>query len=365
MSTTIETAAAQEQQALAQSPGTGPQLPSLTPAQEIARAIIEERSLADQLPSVTATAAGVSPVDLAAIERADRLPTGAELRRLLAALGVSEEIFLGALSAVARAEAERLLAPAADDSGAAPTAAVALSAPEPGERVPRPPALARRRAKRNGQQQRTGGGQATTGEEIPVTVQIVRACLAAFFEQVHQYTRGEIVYGWEYGPRFGARADLGLLVKVYTSISGQSLRAHPIGDDAIRVLVYDRRSKRKVEAWSCRINRTGDWPKRLRRLAGEAVMRATYRPRCKRCQEQPECEVRGNPGEQFWGCPNYKQRGCQFTRDIVVAPQPVTLGQREEKGLTVGTPERQRPARPRPRPPARATAAVAAPGAAG
>jgi transcriptional regulator with XRE-family HTH domain len=332
----------------------------LTAAQEIARAIIEERSLADQLPSETAAAAGLRPVDLAAIERGERLPTGDELRRLIDALGVPAAVFLGALSETARAEAERLLAPetattevvAADspdahDDEARGGAGEAASA---GARKPSPDA-ARGRARRDRRGSKGGreGAPLTAGEEIPVNVQVVRACLAAFFEQVHERTRGEIVYGWEYGRRFGAKEDMGLLVKVYTSISGQSLRARPIGDDAIRVLVYDRRSKRKVEAWSCRINRTGDWPKRLRRLAGEAVMRATYRPRCRRCAGRPECEVRGNPGAQFWGCPNFRTNRCQFTRDIVVAARPAPLGEVEEAGLTVGTPERQRQPRPRPR----------------
>jgi hypothetical protein len=124
-------------------------------------------------------------------------------------------------------------------------------------------------------------------------------------EEVHRL--GEVVY------RF-THKQVELDICVYTSINSETKEAYPVGTDAIRVLAFDRRSNRKIEAWSSRINRVGNWPTRLRRLAGEAIIRASYRPSCRRCTTQPELMIRGNSGEQFWGCPNYFGRArCRYT----------------------------------------------------
>lgn len=313
-------------------------------AHEVGRAIAEERRLAGLLPSETASQAQVRPPDLNSIERGERLPTGEELEHLLRAFKITPKDFKERLSGEATAAVERLLGAgeeAPSERGAHLSKSQASSAPAPQQTKATAPRKKRRadehprrergisdRFRGEGQQGKSDG---SAPHETPVTLPNVRANIPDFFSRIYTRTPGEIVYRWEY-------EQTGLLVKVYSSINSETMKAYPTGLDALRVIVFDRRSERKVEAYSCRINRTGDWPKRLRRMTGEAVVRATRRPRCPRCQQHPEMLVRGLRGSQFWSCPNYEgpKRGCRFTFSIGAEVTD------EEEGLQVGDLERVR-----------------------
>lgn len=302
--------------------GVFPHAPSESDADhvaEIGRAIQGARSFASMLPSAVVNESGVRALDYTAIERGERLPTGDELRAILSALGLSPDGFLPSLSDGAREAVERLLSPPAS-AEEEPAVVEADAAAVEGQ------GRARRRSR---------GGAASAERavgEVPVTLSNIRACLAAFIQLLPR-SKGELVYAWQYRGEDG-QSPLGLVVKIYTSVEASTRRAYPVGHDAMRVLIFDERSGRKVEAWSSRINRVGDWPRRLRRLAGEAVMRATYRPTCPSCRL--ECVVSGPRGSQYWGCPNYweRKKGCGYRRSLLPLGEALAGGR-----LRLGVPE--------------------------
>ncbi|HYM00789.1 MAG TPA: hypothetical protein VEZ90_17670 [Blastocatellia bacterium] len=125
-------------------------------------------------------------------------------------------------------------------------------------------------------------------------LQKVRRALGAFYHEVTLNTR-EVVLGWR------GRAEID--VRVYTSVSKNTHMFHDTGTDCIRVVVFDLRAHRKIEQWSCNLNRTGHLLERLGEKAGAALLHASFRPRCPECQEDSlviSALVEDDP--QHWAC---------------------------------------------------------------
>lgn len=348
----------------------GAATPARTLAQEIGDALSGRRTWVGQLPSATSAAAGVPALDYSSIERGDRLPTADELTRILAALDVARADFLDLFAGARRGEVERLLAGGAAPAEATPAAPPQARAPQQrdGDRGRRragdrraadstPPA---RSWEGHGAARRPPAGPPAL-DKIPVTISYFRACLAAFFKLT--VSGKEFVFHWSYADA-ETGAPIGFEIKVYTSIDARSREARPAGEDAIRVVVFDERSRRKVEAWSCTINRVGAWPLRVSEKVGAAINRATWRPKCPDCEVECVVDWRQPPGgtreesEQFWCCPNYlgKGEGCQYRRRILplsemLAPAGRGRGRDAERAGRQGAARRSErgPARPRER----------------
>lgn len=304
-------------------------LPDSSVARQLGEALREALSDTNRLPSYITQHTRITPVDLAAIERGDRLPTSDELRRLLSVTGIPPKEFVTSL------ETEELqtctshllfgevtpdrLSDVIDSAAATTTPATAAAVTTPNHQTTVVDADDVGTAKVNGRK------PPQTEPVTPVTLSNIRSNLGdlfkpSFITQATIKSSSEDAAKDEESHRLGevfycfSHKQVGIEVCVYTSINNVTKEAYPVGTDAIRVLVFDRRSNRKIEAWSSRINRVGNWPTRLRRLAGEAIIRASYRPSCRRCPTHPEMAIRGASGDQFWGCPNYfSKAGCRYT----------------------------------------------------
>jgi hypothetical protein len=132
-----------------------------------------------------------------------------------------------------------------------------------------------------------------------ITYYQMHACLRGLFKRTDR-EKAEIIYSWT------SPADID--VKVFTSIDARTGLARPVGDDAIRIVVYDKRAKRKIVSWSVELKRVGNWQVRLREKAGAALLHASYRPHCPVCH-QDTVIIFGRPEAQFWGCSNYPKCG--------------------------------------------------------
>lgn len=306
-----------------------PSPPDPSVARELGAALREALSTTNRLPSYITQHARITPVELAAIERGDRLPTSEELCRLLSVTGIPSKEFVESLGTnELQACTSNLLFgndnvsafPETTDRGTGRTGPETVVS-DVTARVPAtvPDANAAGGAKVNDRK------RAQTEPVTPVNLWNIRSNLGDLFKpsiitpttinpspedtgkDEESYRLGEVLYSFTH-------KQVGIEVCVYTSINNVTKEAYPVGTDAIRVLVFDRRSNRRIESWSSRINRVGNWPTRLRRLAGEAVIRASYRPSCRKCPTHPEMLIRGASGDQFWGCPNYfSKAGCRYT----------------------------------------------------
>lgn len=298
-------------------------------ARQLGEALREAFSDTNRLPSYITQHTRITPVELAAIERGDRLPTSDELRRLLSVTGIPPKQFVASLETEElQVCTSRLLF---SEDNASPLTEAIDSAAGPTAPAPVAAAATPHDQTKVVDTKATGAAQVNelkaprTEPVTPVTLSNIRSNLGDLFkpsfitsttikpspedtgkdEETHRL--GEVFYCFSH-------KQVGIEVCVYTSINNVTKEAYPVGTDAIRVLVFDRRSNRKIEAWSSRINRVGNWPTRLRRLAGEAIIRASYRPSCRRCATHPEMAIRGSSGDQFWGCPNYfSKAGCRYT----------------------------------------------------
>lgn len=271
---------------------------------EIGQHLQNVRSRLDEPFAVVAGMADLKPTDLAAIERGEVRPTGRELQSLLAALKVSQEDFVGDLSLAARLAIVEILDPQSE--GTSPRSGdhraidqhntESLSARDASsEQVAASPGMRLRRSP---------NGWGIAREPGQITYYQMHACLRGLFKRTDR-DKAEIIYSWV------SPADID--VKVFTSVDARTGLARPVGEDAIRIVVYDKRAKRKIVSWSVDLKRTGSWQIRLREKVGAAILRTSYRPHCPVCR-QDTMIIYGRPEAQFWGCFNYPK--CGGTSDL-------------------------------------------------
>jgi hypothetical protein len=269
---------------------------------EIGQHLQNTRSSLEEPFAVVAARAEIKPTDLAAIERGETRPTGKELQSLLAALKISHVDFVGDLSLAARFLVTGLLEPGPEGTLAGsgePTSINQYNA----ESVPVTPARSEQVAPSTGTRlSRPPNGWGIAREQGQITYYQMHACLRGLFKRTDR-EKAEIIYSWT------SPADIE--IKVFTSVDARTGLARPIGKDAIRIVVFDKRAGRKIVTWSVELKRTGSWQIRLREKAGAAILHASYRPHCPACR-QDSMIVYGRPEAQFWGCSNYPKCGGTF-----------------------------------------------------
>ena len=265
---------------------------------EIGQRLQDARSSLDEPFAVVAVNAQIKPTDLAALERGEFRPTGKELQSLLTALKISQIDFVGGLSLTARLLIMDLCEPSMMSGDSAPTMennTGNVSLTDDG-------GLAQNAPRAGRQPRRVSNGWGIAREPGQITYYQMHACLRGMFKRTDR-EKAEIIYSWT------SPADID--VKVFTSVDARTGLARPIGEDAIRIVVYDKRAKRKIALWSVELKRTGNWQIRVREKAGAAIIRASYRPLCPICR-QDSLIIYGRPEAQFWGCSDYPNCGGTF-----------------------------------------------------
>ena len=109
-----------------------------------------------------------------------------------------------------------------------------------------------------------------------ITLGDVMRILGAFYKVQHSVSAGEYVFGW------CGRAQID--IRIHTTIDKQTGRLRPSGTDAIRIVLFDLRVRRKIHLWTVTLRRSGTHLlERLQKEAGAALLRASSRPYCPTC----------------------------------------------------------------------------------
>jgi hypothetical protein len=291
---------------------------------EIGQHLQNARSRLDEPFAVVASRAELKPTDLAAMERGEIKPSAKELQCLLGALKTGVMDFIGDLSLEARLVIMDLFEPEPEGPSQKPESSLRVAGDITGSDLLTHDASSTKDASHaGGQLKRQPQGWGIAREQGQITYFQMHACLRGLFKRTDR-ERAEIIYSWT------SPADID--VKVFTSIDARTGLARPIGEDAIRIVVYDKRAKRKIVAWSFELKRVGNWQVRLREKAGSALLCASYRPHCPACR-QDTVIIFGRNEAQFWGCSNYPK--CLGILDLEFGERPslprskVTVTRRE------------------------------------
>jgi transcriptional regulator with XRE-family HTH domain len=272
---------------------------------EIGQRLQNLRARLDEPFALVAARAEIKPTDLAAIERGEIEPNCKSFQALLDALKVTSIDFVCDLSSPSRLLLMELFKPKlitppgeSEDSVLMrkPSNEV-LSAMDNGDLAKDPP-----RASVYIKRSRDAWGIAR--EPGQITYYQMHACLRGIFKRTDR-EKAEVIYSWT------SPADID--VKVFTSVDARTGLARPLGEDAIRIVAYDKRAKRKIVSWSTELRRIGRWQLRLREKVGAAILHASYRPRCPVCRQETMI-IYGRPEMQFWGCSSYPR--CRGTSDL-------------------------------------------------
>lgn len=262
---------------------------------EIGQRLQDTRTHLDEPFAAVAARAEIKPTDLAALERGETRLTRKELQSLLTALKISHVDFVADLSLTARLLIMDLCEPSPMSVDSAST----IGNNTGSVLLTNDAGLAKNAPRIGRQPSRASNGWGIAREPGQITYYQMHACLRGLFKRTDR-EKAEIIYSWT------SPADID--VKVFTSIDARTGLARPIGEDAIRIVVYDKRAKRKIVLWSVEMKRTGNWQIRIREKAGAAILRASYRPHCPFCH-QDNMIIYGRPDAQFWGCSNYPKCG--------------------------------------------------------
>jgi hypothetical protein len=76
----------------------------------------------------------------------------------------------------------------------------------------------------------------------------------------------------------------------------------------INISIFDDRIPNQselIKKWSGDLRMIGNWKRRLRRTAGEAIVLAHQRPRCPNCRKPLIVRIRRADHQQFFGCEAY------------------------------------------------------------
>jgi hypothetical protein len=135
-----------------------------------------------------------------------------------------------------------------------------------------------------------------------ITFEDVKRSLGAFYKVQHSVSAGEFVFGW------CGRAQID--IRIHTTIDKQTRRLRPSGTDAIRIVLFDLRARRKIDPWSLTLRRSGSHLlDRLQKEAGAALLRASLRPYCPMCRQDSLCVTPASQDTpQSWRCTNL---GCK------------------------------------------------------
>lgn len=281
---------------------------------EIGQRLQDLRAQLDEPFAVVAARAEIKPTDLAAIERGEIAPNCKDFQALLAALKVNQIDFVGDLSSPARLLLmglfePRVMAPSAKAEDSSPTRESSNEGLSPKGDT----SLAKGSPRSGVRTNRSQNGWGIAREPEQITYYQMQACLRGMFRRTDR-EKAEIIYSWT------SPADID--VKVFTSVDARTGLARPLGEDAIRIVAYDKHARRKIVSWSAELKRVSGWQMRLREKVGAAILHASYRPRCPVCRQQTMI-IYGRPEMQFWGCSNYPS--CRGTSDLGGEEKPTKL----------------------------------------
>ena len=135
-----------------------------------------------------------------------------------------------------------------------------------------------------------------------ITLEDVKRILGAFYKVQHSGSAGEYVFDW------CGRAEID--IRIHTSVDKQTRRLRPSGTDAIRIVLFDLRARRKIHPWTVTLRRAGTHLlDRLQKEAGAALLRASFRPFCPRCRHDSLCVTPAIEDTiQSWRC---TEIGCK------------------------------------------------------
>jgi hypothetical protein len=135
-----------------------------------------------------------------------------------------------------------------------------------------------------------------------ITLEDVKRILGAFYKVQHSVSAGEYVFGW------CGRAQID--IRIHTTIDKQTRRLRPSGTDAIRIVLFDLRARRKIHPWTVTLRRAGNHLlDRFQKEAGAALLRASFRPFCPRCRQDSMCVTQVIEDTlQSWRC---TEVGCK------------------------------------------------------
>jgi len=122
--------------------------------------------------------------------------------------------------------------------------------------------------------------------------------------------RGQLVAIWDVKR---AGTDLGIEVKVYTSIFGAESRG--VGEDSIRVCVVDAKADKGLNKTTYTTRTTG-WELRLTGKIRDMFLFAKAIPACS-CGRRMALRKNKADGNVFWGCTGYAARECSRTQQFV------------------------------------------------
>ncbi len=151
---------------------------------------------------------------------------------------------------------------------------------------------------------REGGGRppvwGVATEPGQLTYYQVRDVFGSLYARDNKMASGEFVFA------YCCEADID--VKIFTTIDKKTGLARRASSDAIRIVVFDLRAKRKIKAWSFEMKRTRGVLSRLREKAGAALLRASVRPRCPVCR-MDSLQIDEREDNQVWVCTNEPCKG--------------------------------------------------------
>lgn len=258
--------------------------------------------------------AGIAAADLSSITRGNTSVTGVQLSELLRVLSIDRATLILGLSPEAVEILNRIF----------PEAAAGVAAEEKQTGLTAAPTAPGVQRKTDRARARRGNPPAPSSDPAAhaprwgeptfpgeLTFLSFKQCLGRDFKRTES-SKQEISFGYS--------SPCQVEVRVWTTLDSSTGRARPLGSDAIRVVLFDRRAGRKIEAWSCVLKRVGDCLDRLEAVVGHAVLRAKKRPTCSKCGEP--LHICGKPDDQFWGCPNYySSKRCTGARNLSLSGQ--------------------------------------------
>lgn len=156
----------------------------------------------------------------------------------------------------------------------------------------------------------TAAAPATSGA-APRSCSTPRVIMAIEYNLPTNYRRRESPeygYSWIY-----ARTRTNLSARIYPIIDSDTISVS-IFDDSKNTNLVPNQSER-INQWSGHLRMVGDWRRRLRRMAGEAVTLVNQRPTCPRCRRPMVLRERESDKQQFFGCPTFPQ--CKESITII------------------------------------------------
>jgi len=168
-------------------------------------------------------------------------------------------------------------------------------------------------------------------EGFGITLEDIKKTLGAFYKVQHSVSAGEYVFGW------CGRAQID--IRIHTTIDKQTQRLRPSGTDAIRIVLFDLRARRKIQPWTVTLPRSGTHLlDRLQKEAGAALLRASIRPYCPTCGQDtlcitaPKTSFKAGVAQTTAARVRHLSKGSRRSESLRLSNRPVLTDQVTETG---------------------------------